>query len=134
MAIQRLRDGSEGILAKIIVGLIMVVFALFGFGSITTFLAPVPKVATVNGTDITQQDMEVAVERNRRMLLARNTTNIDEDELRTSSLTSLITREVMDQLTEKLDLFFGDELIDEEIVRDINPAFAYYHALGLHVA
>ena len=42
MLIQRLRDGSEGVFAKILVGLIIVVFALFGFGSITTFLAPAP--------------------------------------------------------------------------------------------
>ena len=57
MLIQQLRDGSEGILAKVIIGLIIIVFALFGFGSITTFLAPVPKVATVNGEDVTQQEM-----------------------------------------------------------------------------
>ena len=60
MLIQRIRDGSEGILAKIIIGLIIIVFALFGFGSITTFLSPVPKVAVVNGEDVTQQAMEIA--------------------------------------------------------------------------
>jgi hypothetical protein len=32
MLIQRLRDGSDGILAKVIVGLIIIVFGLFGFG------------------------------------------------------------------------------------------------------
>ncbi len=56
MSIQDMRDKSEGLVAKFIVGLIIVVFALFGMGSITTFLAPVPKVATVNGVDITQQE------------------------------------------------------------------------------
>ncbi|MGI9322584.1 MAG: SurA N-terminal domain-containing protein, partial [Pseudomonadales bacterium] len=51
MLIQRLRDGTQGIIAKIIVGSIIIVFGLFGFGSITTFLAPVPTVAVVNGED-----------------------------------------------------------------------------------
>ncbi|HCC43361.1 MAG TPA: hypothetical protein DEQ32_03105, partial [Gammaproteobacteria bacterium] len=46
MLIQRMRDGTEGIMAKIIVGLICIVFGLFGFGSIGTFLNPVAKVAT----------------------------------------------------------------------------------------
>ena len=59
MSIQSLRDSSDGVVAKLIVGLIIVVFALFGMGSITTFLAPVPKVATVDGLDVTQQEMEV---------------------------------------------------------------------------
>lgn len=57
MSIQSLRDSSDGVVAKLIVGLIIVVFALFGMGSITTFLAPVPKVATVDGLDVTQQEM-----------------------------------------------------------------------------
>ena len=86
MGIQQMRDNTQGIIAKIIVGLIIVVFALFGFGSITTFLAPVAKVATVNGSDITQQQMELAVERNRRIMLAQNVSpqDIDEDALRSN--------------------------------------------------
>ena len=81
MLIQRMRDSTEGIMAKIIIGLICIVFALFGFGSITTFLTPVAKVATVNGEDITQQKMELNVERRRRMLMSSDTP-IDEDQLR----------------------------------------------------
>ena len=54
MSMQSLRDGSTGIASKILVGLIIIVFAMFGMGSITTFLAPTPKVAEVNGEDITQ--------------------------------------------------------------------------------
>jgi len=41
MSIQNLRDKSDGVIAKVIVGLIIVVFALFGMGSITTFVTPV---------------------------------------------------------------------------------------------
>ena len=94
MLIQRLRDGSDGVLAKVIVGLIIIVFGFFGFGSITTFLAPVPKVATVNGEGVTQQAMEIAVERNRRLLQSRGRPleQINEDELRDNALRSLISR------------------------------------------
>ena len=117
MLIQRLRDGTEGILAKVIIGLIIIVFGLFGFGSITTFLAPVPKVATVNGQDVTQQDMEIAVERNRRVLQARGTSldQINEDELRDNVLKSLISREILSQATEKFNLYYSDALLDGEI-------------------
>ncbi len=118
MAIQKLRDGTEGLLAKIIVGLIIIVFGLFGFGSITTFLAPVPKVATVNGEEVSQQDMEIAVERSRRLLIAQNVPqqDIDEDSLREDVLDSLITREVLKQAASDMDLYFGDAALDEEIV------------------
>ena len=117
MLIQRLRDGTEGILAKVIIGLIIIVFGLFGFGSITTFLAPVPKVATVNGQDVTQQDMEIAVERNRRVLQARGSSpdQINEDELRDNGLKSLISREILSQATEKFNLYYSDALLDGEI-------------------
>jgi peptidyl-prolyl cis-trans isomerase D len=118
MSIQSLRDSSEGIIAKILVGLIIIVFALFGFGSITTFLSPTPKVATVNGEDITQQEMELAVERNRRLMLANNTSpaDINEDELRADVLTNLVNRSLLLQAANELGFFFGDAGIDQDIV------------------
>ena len=113
-----MRDNSCGIATKIIVGLIIVVFGLFGFGSITTFLAPVAKVATVNGVAISQQEMEIAVQRNRRIILAQSVTpeNIDEDALRGDVLKTLINRELLRQETEELDLEFSDSALDAEII------------------
>ena len=118
MLIQRLRDGSDGVLAKVIVGLIIIVFGLFGFGSITTFLAPVPKVATVNGQGVTQQAMEIAVERNRRLLQSRGRPLdvINEDELRDNVLRGLISREILSQSSDELGLYYSDELVDIEII------------------
>jgi len=118
MFIQRLREGSDGILAKILVGLIVIVFALFGLGSITTFLAPVPKVAVVNGDEVTQQEMEISVERNRRIMLSQdvNPLDVNEDKLREDVLQSLISRKLLTQATDKLDLSYSDEQLDEEIV------------------
>ena len=118
MLIQRMRDGSSGMPAKIIIGLIIIVFALFGFGQITTFLTPVAGVADVNGEDITQQEMELAVERRRRQLMSRNVPpeEINEDELREAVLEFLVTREVLRQTADDLDLRYGDAAIDAEIV------------------
>ncbi|MFT5794801.1 MAG: peptidyl-prolyl cis-trans isomerase D [Candidatus Pseudothioglobus sp.] len=123
MSIQNLRDKSDGVIAKVIVGLIIVVFALFGMGSITTFLTPVAKVATVDGEDITQQEMEIAVERGRRMMLARDIApgDIDEDKLRQDVLQNLINRKLLGLASEDMGLEFSDALLDEEIVN--TPAF-----------
>ena len=118
MLIQRLRDGSNGVLAKIMVGLIIIIFGFFGFGSITTFLASAPKVATVNGQDVTQQAMEIAVERNRRLLQAREVPidQINEDDLRDNVLSGLISREIFSQATDEFDLYYSDALLDIEII------------------
>lgn len=123
MSIQNLRDKSDGVIAKVIVGLIIVVFALFGMGSITTFLTPVAKVATVDGEDITQQEMEIAVERGRRMMLARDIApgDIDEDKLRQDVLQNLINRKLLGLASKDMGLEFSDALLDEEIVN--TPAF-----------
>jgi peptidyl-prolyl cis-trans isomerase D len=118
MSIQKIRDRSEGIVAKILVGLIIIVFALFGFGSITTFLAPVPKVATVAGESVTQQEMELAVERGRRILLSRNpSATIDEDALRKDVLQNLITRKLLSVAADDLGLHYSDASLDQEIVQ-----------------
>ena len=124
MLIQRLRDGTQGVIAKIIVGLIIVVFGLFGFGSITTFLAPVPEVATVNGEPITQREMETAVERSRRRILAEedaDPASIDEDRLREDVLQFLIAQRILGQKADELGLRFSDAGIDADIVA--TPAF-----------
>ncbi|MBL4680225.1 MAG: SurA N-terminal domain-containing protein [Pseudomonadales bacterium] len=118
MSIQSMRDRSEGVVAKIIVGLIIIVFAAFGMGSITTFLAPVAKVATVNGEDVTQQEMEVEVERTRRILLSQNRTpeSINEDQLRSDVLQNLITRKLLIQASEDMGLEYGNTALDADIV------------------
>ncbi len=123
MSIQTMRDNSDGVVAKVIVGLIIIVFAVFGMGSITTFLAPVPKVATVNGEDVTQQEMEIQVERTRRLLLAQNSdpSAIDEDQLRADVLENLISRKLMATAADSLGLTFGNARLDAEIVN--TPVF-----------
>ncbi|MFT7244332.1 MAG: peptidyl-prolyl cis-trans isomerase D [Candidatus Azotimanducaceae bacterium] len=123
MSIQTMRDNSDGVVAKVIVGLIVVVFALFGMGSITTFLAPTPKVATVNGEDVTQQQMEVQVERSRRVLLSQNPdpSAINEDQLRAEVLENLINRTLLTTAADDLGLAYGNSRLDAEIVN--TPVF-----------
>ena len=118
MSIQSLRDNTQGIVAKIIVGAIIVVFALFGMGSITTYLAPVPKVAEVNGEEITRQDFDIALQRNRRNLQAQNISleSIDDGLVQQQVLDGLVARELMSQSVDDLGLYFSEGRLDREIV------------------
>jgi len=115
MGIEAIRSSTQGLIAKMIVGAIIIVFALFGFGSITTFLAPVPKVASVGGNDVTQQEMELAVERSRQVMLARGLP-VEEDRLRSGVLDSLINRQVLINQANDLDLAFSDASTDKQIL------------------
>ena len=129
MSIMSMRERNQGITTKIIIGLIIIAFAFFGLGSITTFLTPVAKVATVNGEDVTSAEMEVAVERNRRMMLQQGMTpeTIDEDALRQEVLETLITRTLLTQAVEDLGLTASDASLDKALLEtevfQVNGAF-----------
>ena len=55
--LQSMRDNSQGIIAKILVGLIIVVFALWGVDSLVGLATAKPAPAKVNGAEITEQEL-----------------------------------------------------------------------------
>ena len=69
--LQSIRDNSQGIIAKIIVGLIAVTFALFGVESLVSLTAGSNAPATVNGEEISQQDLHQGVQLQRRQMLSQ---------------------------------------------------------------
>ena len=56
--LQDIRDNSQGVIAKIIIGLIVAVFALFGVESIIGGFITSPPVAEVNGEEITEAQLQ----------------------------------------------------------------------------
>ena len=118
MVIQKLRDGSEGVLGKILIGAVVIIFGFFGFGSFSSFNSSGPKVATVNGTEIPLGKFEYELERSRRALMARGVPaiDIDDDMLRQTALSQLIDREVFSQRSAEWNMQFSDTLIDKDIL------------------
>ena len=116
MSIMKMREG-HGWGTRIIIYAIVVAFALFGLGTIPTLFSPTQSVASVNGEDITVGEMEVAVERNRRLLLGQGATpeDIDEDSLRADVLQSLVTRRLLVQGVTSLNMTTSDAEIDAEL-------------------
>ena len=118
--LQDIRKNSQGTVAKIIVGLIVVVFALFGVESIVGGIGGEPEVATVNGEEILQSDFLRAVEGKRRQILSQMGENadpdlIDEGLLRTSVLEGLINEEILVQDSEEKELFVSEMAVDNYI-------------------
>ena len=118
MVIQKLRDGTEGFLGKILIGAVVIIFGFFGFGSFSSFNSSGPKVATVNGTEISLGKFEYELQRSRRALMARGVAaiDIDDDMLRQTALSQLIDREVFSQRSAEWNMQFSDTLIDKDIL------------------
>ena len=123
MLIEKMRNQSQGVISKVIVYSIILVFALFGFGQITTFLIPTQKVAEVGSRDITQQEFDVTLERSRRLIKMQNREAADPDEtvLRKEVLDLMIDRAILQAAAEDFGLYYGAELINSDILE--TPAF-----------
>ncbi len=119
--LQSIRDKSQSIVAKVIVGLIIVTFALFGVESLVSLTSATQPPATVNGEDIGEQELFRAVELQRRQLLAQMGENadpaaLDENLIRTMVLERLIDDSVLMQSARDQGMAVSPQMIDQLIV------------------
>lgn len=118
--LQDIRNSTQSLAAKVVVGLIVVTFALFGVESIVGGLSGEPEVATVNGEDIAETRFLRAVEGKRRQILAQMGENadpdlIDESLLRSSVLEGMIEEAILAQDAEGKGLYVPDAYVDAYI-------------------
>jgi len=117
--LQNIRDNSQGIGAKIIVGLIVAVFALWGVQSIIGgFVAP-PSIAQVNGEDISEQQLAIATQ-NLMASLGAGAQGLDQGLIEQVALSQLVERILLRQAAEEAGMHISDLYIDRAIVEDPN--------------
>ncbi|WP_415884289.1 SurA N-terminal domain-containing protein [Neptuniibacter sp. QD34_54] len=119
--LQSIRDNSQGIIAKIIVGLIAVTFALFGVESLVSLTAGSNAPATVNGEEISQQDLYQGVQLQRRQMLSQmgedaDPSLLDDGLISNMVLEGLIEQSVLVQSAQNQGLTFSDAMIDQLIL------------------
>jgi peptidyl-prolyl cis-trans isomerase D len=119
--LQKMRQGAQSFGAKVLVGIIIVVLALFGFGAFNIFVSPDPAVATVNGQDIPRSRVEMEVELQRREIINRFGEEIamelvDTGTIRRSVIDNLINRALLIQAAEEMNLAVSDAQIDRMIL------------------
>ena len=112
--LQRIREGSQGWVAKVIVGAIIVTFALFGAESLVSyFSAGSNDAATVNGESISRQAVETQVQRGIR---SGQVPPEQERQFRGQVLDQLIRQRTLDQYADEGGLHISDSQLDQLIV------------------
>ncbi|GGD10082.1 SurA N-terminal domain-containing protein [Halopseudomonas salina] len=122
--LQKMRDNAQSWVAKVIVGVIVLIFALTGWESISRFGSNDQNAAAVNGTEITKFELEQAVALQRRQLVQQlqqlndnfDPNMIDDGLLRQSVLDGLIERAVLVEGARDFDLRISEPMIDQLIL------------------
>lgn len=117
--LQDIRANAQGTIAKIIIGLIVISFSIFGIESLL-FSGGASGVAEVNGEEITPYDLQQELSVQQRQLLSllgsdADPALLDEALLSQQALEALIQRSVVRQAAESMDLTSSDALIGEII-------------------
>ena len=119
--LEDIRESSQGLTAKIILGLIILTFAVAGIGSYTNSVDT--SVATVNDEKISQQEFNKAYQEQRNRMAQQfgemfETLSNDSNYManfRQSVLDNLINEKLIDQSAKDLSIRISDERIKETI-------------------
>ena len=119
--LENIRESSQGMTAKIILGLVILTFAVAGLGSYTN--SADTSVATVNGVKISQQAFDKAYQAQRNRMAQQfgdmfDTLSNDSNYManfRQSVLDNLINERLIDQNAESLSIRVSDERLKQTI-------------------
>ncbi len=113
--LQDIRDNSQGVIAKIIIGLIVAVFALFGVESIIGGFITSPPVAEVNGEEITEAQLQSGTQ-NLINSLGGTAQDLDQQLLEQVALNQLIEEMILRQRAQSGDMAISSDRIDRAII------------------
>jgi peptidyl-prolyl cis-trans isomerase D len=119
--LQDIRENSQGTIAKIIIGLLIVSLSIWGMDAIIGGFSGEPEVATVNGEAITEREFLRVVQLESQQRLSRmerpDQSLLDEDQIRSDVLQSLIQQKVLTQDAQEQGLALSDADIDALITQ-----------------
>lgn len=120
--LQNIRDNSRGWIAKTIIGLIVILMAFTGVEAIYTGTSNRNNAAEVNGDTITLNELNQAVEMQRRQLLQQlgrdfDPSLLDDKLLREAALKGLIDRKLLLQGAKDAGFAFSQPALDQVILQ-----------------
>lgn len=119
--LQKMRDQTQSLGFKVLVAILVVVLAVFGFGAFNLFVTGDPEVASVDGEGITEGDLARATERERRRMAAQmgedfDPSTLDSVELQGAVLEQLISREILEQAAEDFGVGASSDQVNRTLV------------------
>ena len=118
--LQDIRDNSQGVIAKIIIGFIVAIFALFGVDSIVNGFITSPPVAEINGEEITEAQLQVNTQ-NLLNSIGVSADSLDQGLLEQIALSQILEEVLLRQSAEKSAMAVSNDRIDRSIIE--NPNF-----------
>ncbi|MCG8503316.1 MAG: SurA N-terminal domain-containing protein, partial [Sphingomonadales bacterium] len=113
--LQDIRDNSQGVIAKVIVGLIVAVFALWGVESIIGGFIRTPPVAEVNGEEISDIQLQTSAQ-NLMASIGAQAQQFDQELIEQIALDQLIEQMVLLQYADSKAMAVSSDRIDRAIV------------------
>jgi len=118
--LQDIRDNSQGVIAKIIIGFIVAIFALFGVDSIMNGFITSPPVAEINGEEISEAQLQVNTQ-NLLNSIGGNADSLDQGLLEQIALSQLLEEVLLRQSAQGSDMAVSSNRVDRSIIE--NPNF-----------
>lgn len=118
--LQDIRDNSQGVIAKVIIGLIVAIFVLFGAESIIGGLTRAPGIAEVNGEEISGFQLQQGVQELINSI-GGSAEGIDQSLLEQIAINQIVEETLLMQAAQAAALGISAERIDRAIID--NPNF-----------
>lgn len=119
--LQNLRDNSKGVISGLLIGFLVIIFAISGSEALFNTDASVKDVITVNGESITEMDIARASANYKQQLSARYGDSLpagylSDENIRQPVIENLIQRKVMISAAADAGLVVGDDYLNQQIV------------------
>jgi peptidyl-prolyl cis-trans isomerase D len=116
--LQDLRENSQGVIAKVIIGFIVAIFALTGVEWLIGGFIASPPVAEINGEEITEAQLQFNTQ---NLLASLGGADIDQELLEQIALNQLIEETVLKQSADRAGMMLSSDRVDRAIID--NPSF-----------
>ena len=116
--LQDLRENSQGVIAKVIIGFIVAIFALTGVEWLIGGFIASPPVAEINGEEITEAQLQLNIQ---NLLASLGGADIDQELLEQVALNQLIEETVLKQSADRAGMIVSPDRVDRAIIE--NPSF-----------
>jgi len=118
--LQNLRDNSRGVISFILIGFLVIIFALTGVDALFNWDTSGNKAASVNGEKVTEVDVARAISMQKQQMINRYGEQVPaefltDEYLRKPVLENLIQRRVLAQAAEDSGMVVGNSFLSEQI-------------------